>query len=172
MNINEKISLLSMIGTWFSGIATVLAVWMALHLANRKPKAIAKCTVSRSLFFIQSSMGTETEKGIQIKVINQSLHAITVSSIEWEYGGDSVIASYFSDEKSHKLPSKLEHGEVARFWIPLFPDERNWLKRIAALVRSNGKDPSKIICSVELTTGDRFKTKPDKEIINILKNIK
>ncbi|AVJ17203.1 hypothetical protein CLM71_08695 [Serratia sp. MYb239] len=159
----------AMIGTWFSGIATFSAVWMALYLANRKPKAIVKCSVSRSLFFIQDDFGLDTERGIQIKVVNQSLHAITISSVEWEYGGDSVIASYFSDVKSHKLPSKLEHGEEARFWIPLYPDERNWLERVAKEIREQGRDPGKVICSVELTTGDKFKIKPDNEIITLLK---
>ncbi|EMM8163411.1 TPA: hypothetical protein N3414_005665 [Klebsiella quasipneumoniae subsp. quasipneumoniae] len=169
MNIAEKISLWSMIGTWFSGIATVAAVLMAFHLANKRPKAIVKCTVSRSVFFIQNDTGTVTEKGIQIKVVNNGIYPITISSVEWEYGGDSVIANYFSDFKSHKLPARLEHGEVARFWIPLFPDERNWLKRLAKEIRHKGKNPSKVKCSIELTTGDKFKTKPDKEIIRILK---
>lgn len=169
MSVTEAISFWSMIGTWFSGLATFGAVWMALHLANRRPKAIVKCRVSQSLFFIQDNAGTVTEKGIQIKVVNHSLHPITISSIEWEYGADSVIANYFSDAKSHKLPSKLEHGEVARFWIPLYPDERNWLKRLASEIRRKGRNPSKVICAVELTTGDKFKTKPDKEILRILK---
>lgn len=159
----------TMIGTWFSGLATFGAVFMALYLANRRPKAIVKCSVSRSIFFMQDNYGTVTEKGIQIKVVNHSLHPITISSIEWEYGGDSVIASNFNDEKSHKLPSNLKHGEVARFWIPLYTDERNWLKRLAAEIRDKGKNPCKVICAVELTTGEKFKTKPDKEIIRILK---
>lgn len=165
MSITETISLWSTIGTWLSGLATFAAVLMAFHLANKRPKAIAKGTVKKASFLIQDN----SEQGIQIKVVNLGTHPITISSVEWEYGGDSVIASYFSDSKSHTLPSKLDHGEYARFWIPLFPGERNWLKRLAEEIRNQGRDPSKVTCSIELTTGDKFKIKPDEDIIRTLK---
>ncbi len=68
MNIAEKISLWSMIGTWFSGIATVAAVLMAFHLANKRPKAIVKCTVSRSVFLSKMILGLLQRKEFKLRL--------------------------------------------------------------------------------------------------------
>lgn len=40
----------SMIGTWFSGIATFMAVCLTLYISNRRPRPKLRGTVSIGLF--------------------------------------------------------------------------------------------------------------------------
>ncbi|ENY0896921.1 hypothetical protein ACFVGG_003455 [Enterobacter ludwigii] len=150
----------SMIGTWFAGIATFLAVCVSLHLGLRKPKAHITCKASLSVFF----SGPYKNHGVSIVITNMSLYTINVTSVIWEFKKSITFYQPFNSKHSMKLPQKLEYGEQATLWIDL-DDNSNWIDEVAKGLKEQGAKPKDFRCVVSTTTGESFSFKVSKSLL-------
>lgn len=167
MNLADKIALFSAIGGWVSGIATVTAVIASLYLANRKPRINIKCSVGLRVIVGKSYVGHDVkEDGVAIRVTNQSIFPITVNNIHWNIGQKNVLHQFFGDANSATLPKKLDYGEEAVLWIKNENDA--WLNRFASDLKNNNVNMKKFKCCINLSIGQTFAFKPDREFLEQL----
>lgn len=153
----------SMVGTWFAGIATFLAVVVSLYIANRRPKPKIRASVSHSV-----ALGAFKRRGIGIEIANIGSVPVKISSLIWHYGGAGTLYHDF-DPVSSKLPIKLEHGDSAYFFIHSDDDVR-WDRDMMNFITEQGGKAEKLRLAINLGTKDRFFVKPDKSIVKMLKN--
>ncbi|WP_193160265.1 hypothetical protein [Serratia ureilytica] len=167
MSPSDKIALFSAIGGWVSGIATVSAVGISLYLANRKPKINIKCRIGFRVIIGRSYVGKDIrEDGLSITIANQSVVPITVNSIHWEFGRETVLHQMFGDSNSASVPKKLEYGDEALFWIKNEDDD--WFNGFVAKLKEQNPKIRKFKCCVNLSTGQTFSFKPDKAFMDKL----
>ncbi|AWX76226.1 MULTISPECIES: hypothetical protein [Klebsiella pneumoniae complex] len=149
---------LSMIGTWFSGIATFLAVITSLWIALRDRMPFIRGRVRYGRIITD-----DIDKPIiGVTVINRSFHSIIIKSICWDVGREYELQQLFRNSESDPLPVRLEHGEEANFRIIL--DDDDWLKRMALRLTKLNSHPKKLRCVIVLSTGERRRVKVAKRI--------
>ncbi|WP_431651376.1 hypothetical protein [Enterobacter roggenkampii] len=149
-------ALWSMIGTWFAGIATFMAVLVSLYLANGKTRPRLKADVSWSVI----SGGTHTISGVGITVANASQAKVVITGINWLIGSDKKLAQTFGHPLSAKMPTKLEEGESAFYFIEVGKDMA-WPKTILSNIKEAGGKVSRVKLSVSMASGIKksFKVK-------------
>ncbi|EPJ7319059.1 hypothetical protein R4R82_001146 [Enterobacter asburiae] len=155
----------SMIGTWFAGIATFMAVLVSLYLANGKTRPRLKADVSWSVI----SGGSHTIAGIGITVANASQAKVVITGISWLTGSDKKLAQTFGHPLSAKMPTKLEEGESAFYFIEVGED-MGWPKQILSNIKKSGGSISKVKLSVSMASGIK-KTFKVETITSMLKNL-
>lgn len=155
----------SMIGTWFSGVATFMAVVVSLYLANRKARPVLN--ISIEWCFINDGFGVVS--GVSITVANAADANIVVTSISWEMGCDKKLAQIFDHQFSERMPRKLASGESATFFIE--NDESNgWLRTLLKNIKENDGKIEKLTACVSLASGVK-KRKRAKIVSAALKEI-
>ncbi|ENZ3704417.1 hypothetical protein ACGI86_000385 [Serratia marcescens] len=152
---------LSMIGTWFSGVATFLAVCVSLHLGLKKPKARISCRVGESVTFT----GPYQTKGVSIVITNLALNTVKITSINWVFKKDISFFQPFNSPRSMQLPQKLDYGEQAVFWIDL-DGNSEWVEKIAKGLKEQGGKTKDFRCEVSVTTGESFTFEISKSLMN------
>lgn len=150
----------SMIGTWLSGIATFLAVVTSLYIALRKPKAF----VTGGVRLARMLVGNDEYRCVTVRVVNQSLHSIKVSSICWVLNKDNEAQQVFRNAESDILPIRLEHGEEANYRIIFDDSENDWVHRFARTLSEHKADINNLKCFVVLSTGERYRIKVYKPV--------
>lgn len=149
----------SMIGTWFAGVATFLAVLTSLYIALKDRMAFIRGKVSSGYLITEA----DDRRIIGVKVVNRSFHAIRIRAILWDIGGENELQQFFRNAESDPLPIRLEHGDEANYRIML-DDEDSWFRRMAVRIKQLGSHPRKLRCVIALSTGERLRLKVDKRI--------
>ncbi len=144
----------SMIGTWFSGVATFAAVCVSLHLGMKKPKAHISCKIGESIIF----EGPYEQRGISIVITNLALNTVKITSLCWDFKKDVTFFQPFHSSRSMQLPQKLDYGEQATFWIDLKNNE-SWIVNVAEGLKVHGADLNDLSLEVNTTTGESFSFK-------------
>src|SRR5215210_1169995 len=125
----EAARLWGVIGTWFSGIGSMLAVIVSLYLARRQDRV--NLTVSAGI----RQLVTPGERGappkfVAIRVVNRGYRRVTVSHVGWRIGllrkRNFVQLLHPRHPMSSDIPVSLDQGEQANFFIPL-DGESIWL---------------------------------------------
>lgn len=149
----------SMIGTWFAGLATLLAVATSLYIALRDRIAFIGGKVGIGHIFTEN----EDSRVIGVKVVNRSRHAIKIKAIYWGVGGPNELQQLFRNSESDPLPIRLENGDEANYFI-IIDDDDSWFRRMAVRLKKLNTNPKKLSCIVALSTGERRRLKLDKRI--------
>lgn len=152
----------AMIGTWFSGIATFMAVCLTLYISNRRPKPKLAGTVTLS--FLTGSH--YSIPGVGISIANQGLTSAIITSLTWTYGAKNSLLQ-FVGEFGDNLPKKIEHGESAFFFIRNEEDAR-WDSKMKLQIRNQGGKIRKLILLVHLGSGDVIKIKPARNVVHLV----
>lgn len=145
----------SMLGAWFSGIATFAAVLASLFIALRKPKSFVKGRVRLARIF----SGEEDFQVLVVTVVSQSLHSVKLSYICWVGGKDHEFQQLFQNAESDRLPIRLEHGDEANYRIILRDEDGCWFRRIAKRLIEANLNVKKLKCFAVLSTGERCELK-------------
>lgn len=169
----EESAFWTMLGTWFTGAATFGAVVTSLFIALRKPKSKLKIIVGERDIITTGQLGS-VEHGISIQITNQSLQTTVVEKVAWRVKRNHWLLQQFGDLLSEKLPKKIEFGEGCNLWIktnlwghaPL--EDGNWFADIAKLLIESNVSPKQFSCYVITSTGQKFRVKPEKNIIERL----
>ncbi|MCL6363743.1 hypothetical protein EXT60_05765 [Pectobacterium carotovorum subsp. carotovorum] len=169
----EESAYWTMLGTWFTGTATFGAVVTSLFIALRKPKSKLKVIVGER-DIIAIGHPDSVEHGVSIQITNQSLQTTVVEKVVWKVKRKHWLFQQFGDPLSEKLPKKIEFGEGCDLWIktnlwghaPL--EDGNWYADIAQLLIKSNVSPNRLTCYIITSTGQKFRVKPEKNIIERL----
>lgn len=168
MTTADKIALLSAIGSWVSGIGTLLAVVISLYLANRKAKLRLKCEVGERVMIIPGANPGEgdNQPGISIIVTNLSVLPVTINTIGWTCGKKNYWHQMLGDPESARLPNRLEYGEQAIFWISLEGKEESWFEEFAQQLKERGANPNKMKVTISTSSGGILHFNLEKDLLN------
>lgn len=153
----------AMLGTWVSGIMTLLAVCVSLIVAFRRPMPKLKCTASISLVG-NSHVGTKV--GVGISVYNRGANTVNIVSIIWNFSKTTRLV-YAADRYGNSLPKKIEHGESASIFF-CKDEEGELINDIKNKIEKYGGDFNKLKFEISLGTGDKVFVKPSIETIEFL----
>lgn len=169
----EESAFWTMLGTWFTGLATFGAVVTSLFIALRKPKAKLKLVVGERDIVTAGQPGS-IEHGISIQITNQSLQTAIIEKVFWRMERKRWLFQIFGNLLSENLPKKIEYGQGCNLWIktslwghtPL--EDGNWFADIAQKLIENNVSPKKLKCCVITSTGQKFIVTPEKGIVERL----
>ncbi|MBZ2208457.1 hypothetical protein [Massilia soli] len=126
--------LYAVFGTLLSAVASLLAVVVALYLANRSSGHTALVTIHPIIQLNGPKYQTQ-ERFIQITVVNTGERPIRIEQIGWRVGiaRKAHAIQTFDQSSSAKLPTELSHGQSARWSIPTdHSSGASWESDIAA----------------------------------------
>lgn len=119
---------------WLSGLGTLAAVWVALHLARRDDSV--RLRISGGIWHLfQRGVSDWREEVVNVNITNIGRRPATVTHVWWEVGlvrkvkylwviGDTSLFGV-------KLPVKLEDGEEATIGFPLKQFDGNIAKWVS-----------------------------------------
>lgn len=177
MNQND-IAFWGMIGNWFTGLATFLAVIVSLYLSSRQTRIKLKCFFGERIKIL--SDGTNLGKCIFIKITNLSLIPI---NIEHQLGIGMITKKrrlrFWKKKKIWMLnidsrnvsgsKNKLLTGETSSMWIDFDTykiDE--WYIKMAKELQINGVKPNEIECYVYVNNSMNYRFPFDSGVIEHL----
>ncbi|WP_410743094.1 hypothetical protein [Citrobacter freundii] len=154
----------SMIGTWFSGIATFMAVCLTLYISNRRPKPKLQGTVSLSFL----TNGNSSFSGVGINIANVGAHSAIITSLTWTFGSRNSLLQIV-DGFGDNLPKRIEHGESAFFFIQSDLNA-GWSQNMKYQISRQGGRIRSLKLQAHLATGDALKIKPAKNVIQMIED--
>lgn len=153
----------SMVGTWFSGIATFMAVCLTLYISNRRPRPKLRGTVSLGGITGQNV----STFGVTINIANVGIQTATITSVTWTFGTKNSLLQILGGGFGDDLPKKIEHGEYAFFFIQN-DTNGDWARDMKNKIWEQGGNVRKLMLLVHLATGDTMKIKPAKNVIKMI----
>ena len=172
MTYDQKIQLWALIGTWFSGFATIFVAVVALHLARRSEKMHLKAYVGlRSLIHV----GSPATECLYIGATNLGERPVTIDSVGWSIGkrkNRRFAIQTLSPLSTHQYPKKIEHGERAQFFI-YFTESPNWMRDFVAEFVQDVSDKSinTLRAQIHTSVGHSIDVVPEQSLLEKLKNV-
>lgn len=130
---------ISAIGSWFGGMATFLAVVVALWQTKLASKKSLKLSFNRSFTF--NGFG-ETMDCISISIMNTGNRNITIEEFGFKMDNDSslVVMENSIIQNGAKLPTVLEPDSAIDFHVPLVSFVNSFINAIKqGILDENGK---------------------------------
>jgi hypothetical protein len=126
VTLDQKIQIWVALGTWFSGIGTIAAVFVALYLAKRVEKIRLQVRVE----LMQVVMGDRTpfQEHLGIDVTNTGERPVTINTIGWAVGKGKkrkYAVQPLHSPHSAQCPIELAYGKNAKFLVS-FDVVPNW----------------------------------------------
>lgn len=120
LTFDQKVQVWNTVGTWIAAIGTTAAVIASLWLARRGDRLDLHvgCTIEVAIY----GGGAPTRRFIAIRVVNRGNRAVRITAVGWKVGKGKkarFAVQTFSDAYSDNCPKTLEHGEEARFFLPI-----------------------------------------------------
>ena len=117
---------------WFSAIGTLIAVIVALYIANRSIRHKVRAWAGHRISIGPGSNEPYPEL-IVFGIVNKGERPLVISHIGWKVGlfKKRHAIQRYDESMSSKLPIKLEHGEEANWYIPLNARDEPWLEFFA-----------------------------------------
>ena len=177
MNQND-IAFWGMIGNWFTGLATFLAVIVSLYLSTRQTRIKLKCLFGERIKILGD--GTNLGKCIFIEITNLSLMPI---NIEHQLGIGMVTKKrrlrFWRKKKVWMISidprnvsgskNKLLTGENSLMWIDFDKYKLNeWYKNIAINLYTHGVKPKEIECYVRVNNSITYRFPFDSVVLENL----
>jgi hypothetical protein len=129
----DTLQILDVIGTWLSGVGTLLAVVVALYLARSEKAVRLKITAGVRLIITPGE--DQSSEVAEISVANTGARTVFITNVLWRWGvvrrryAVQVIGSAMDSLKLHQ---RLDVAHRGSFYIELDPDDReNWARRFA-----------------------------------------
>ncbi len=157
---------LSLIGIWFTGIATMSASGVALFLALRSDKIMLKLNVGLRLLI----QDRRSENVVWIQVTNIRTRMATISAAFWRFqrsNGTYTFIVLTPANIRNSLPATLADGQSVDLIL-----NYEWLDNVS---RDIGNQMNReelnvalqtLIVGVQISSGLKFTEKPEKEIID------
>jgi hypothetical protein len=128
----STLKILEVAGTWVSGIGTLLAVVVSLHLARRQ--TAVKLDLRAGHRLVVTLGEKQIPEYISIQIVNVGQQPTTITSVGWTIGffrKSHFVQRVDGDPMSDQIPKELATGKQAKFFVPL-DQEPNWIERFAA----------------------------------------
>ncbi|MBI0154293.1 hypothetical protein [Gilliamella sp. W8128] len=177
MNQND-IAFWGMIGNWFTGLATFLAVIVSLYLSTRQTRIKLKCFFGERIKILGD--GTNLGKCIFIEITNLSLMPI---NIEHQLGIGMITKKrrlrFWRKKKVWMISidprnvsgskNKLLTGENSLMWIDFDKYKINeWYKNMAIKLYTHGVKPNEIECYVYVNNSITYRFPFDSVVLEKL----
>ena len=131
LSCDQAIHLLGATGAWISGIGSILAVVVALHLAKKVERVELQAYVGiRSTVQIH---GGNSEEQLHLSITNLGERPVTIKLINWSIGKrkSRKIMLYMTSARSpSNVPITLNYGETGDFLIS-FSEQPDWIREFA-----------------------------------------
>ena len=172
MTYDQKIQLWALVGTWFSGLATIFVAFVALHLARSLEKIRLKVNVGLRSLVSADRPATEC---LYIGVINLGERPVTIDSVGWHIGkrkNRRFAIQTLSPLSTHQYPKKIEHGEKAQFFI-YFTESPNWMKDFVTQFVHDVSDKSikTLRSQIHTSVGHSIDIVPEQSLLEKLKKV-
>jgi len=173
MTVDQQIQIWNAAGTWIAGLATFAAVVVSLYLANRSNKVHLK--VYAGLRVIFAGDGSPPEEHLNISVTNLGDRPVTINSVGWAIGKGKkkqLCIQTVSGRYTNQYPIELAHGKEANFKVS-FLNTPNWAKDFMDGFTKTPTDKHLKTLDVLVYTsvGQIIKAKPEKGLLELLKNV-
>ncbi len=135
--------ILTLLGTWLSGLGTLAAAFIALWLGLRGSRVKLRAFADLRLVAadLRSVVGTgELERGLYIQVTNGGERPVTIISVGWCVGW-RVSKRWnrrfaINPTALNQCPKTLSHGESASFYTS-FSEQPDWMRNFSAAFIKN-----------------------------------
>jgi hypothetical protein len=129
----DQWDVINVLGTWMSAFGSIAAAIVALYLANRSGAQRAKATVTTIIVFTPRSElfanHKEVEHFLRFEIVNRGDRPVRIVSLGWRAGffrKSQCVQMIPEVAGNSSLPVNLEHGESARWLIPLKDSPESW----------------------------------------------
>ena len=171
MTFDQQVQIWMVVGTWLAGIATLLAVVVALYLARRGEKLRLK--VHAGVRDIIAGDGTPVEKHLCIGVTNLADRPVTITSVGWAVGKRKdlrLCVQPVSGRYTNDYPIELPHGKNANFMVS-FQTMPNWPKDfVQGFVHDvSDKNLKTLVALISTSVGQTIRVRPETGSLEMLK---
>ncbi len=114
---------------WLSALGTIAAVIVALYLSNREKRIRLRVSAGHRMLIIPGQNIQEENEFLVINIVNIGYRSAIITNIGWKVGfikKQLGIQMTINDGYSKRIPTKLNEGEEANYYIPL-NTETNWI---------------------------------------------
>ena len=129
---NAKWAFINSFSGWFAAVGTIAAVVVSLYLAGKVVRPKARVSI-RKILLLSSGKSQPPPEFIVFDVVNTGERPITITGLGWKVGywKKRYAVQIFESSLSSSLPKKLDHGEQARWYIPLDARDEPWFEYFA-----------------------------------------
>jgi hypothetical protein len=167
VTLDQTIQIWNVVGTWFSGLATLAAVGVALYLARKADRVRLKVRCGlRSVIF---GNGTPPEEHVGFSVTNLGDRPVTIHTVGWVVGNRNERKYCLhpeSGQHTNRYPIELSHGKSASFMVS-FQATPNWLFDFINNFVADA-DVETLVGQVHTSVGKTVSVKPDRELLRRL----
>jgi len=172
MTLDQNINIAIAIGTWLAGIATFLAVWVSLYLANRISVPRAQVSIGHRII-VESGVASPHKEFVLFHIVNSGDRTLRVTQIGWKVGllKKRFAIQLYDASLSSALPIELTHGQEAKWFVPLDAREEPWLIHFSKKMLMPNFHTSCLTLKGQVFTslGHVFEAKPEHNLISKLK---
>jgi hypothetical protein len=171
MTFDQIIQLANTIGTWLAAIGTIGAVITSLYYSRVSNRINLRVLAGLRVTF--DGDGSPPNNYFGINITNKADRNVVITSIGWNVGKKKDIrfcVQPFYSNLSAQCPKILQHGESARFLIPI-DDENEWFNPFSTgfVKDSDNKTLKSLKLWIETSVGERIVLSPGNDFINKLK---
>lgn len=115
---------------WFSALGTISAVIVALYLARRDKQIRLHIAAGHRVILSQGQEGPPPQY-LAIRITNIGYRDVLITGIGWRIGlfkKSYAVQTIPRDGISSALPIRMQDGDEACYYLPLFSDTE-WLKQ-------------------------------------------
>jgi len=171
MTPDQRIQVWMAVGTWFTGLATVAAVIVALYFSRKADKVRLRVSAGLRVFILGD--GSPSQWHLVIDVTNVGERPVTVNSVGWAVGkgkdrrhGVQTVSGPFTKQ----YPIELAYGKNAGFMVS-FSVSPNWLREFATGFVKDVSDKSlkTLVAQIYTSVGQTVEVQPEKELLKEVK---
>ena len=157
------------VGTWFAGLATLVAATVALYLATRSEKVRLRIFVGVRV--VMPGDGTPGEPYVCFDVTNVGDRPVVITTVGWVIGKRKArryCIQILEGLPWKQCPAELTHGQGAQFMIGLSgtPD---WTKDFARGFLNEPRELKTLRAQIFTSVGQTFEIKPERGLIDRLR---
>jgi hypothetical protein len=122
--------LINSFSNWLSAIGTIAAVVVSLWLATKASRLQCNAQVGHRIVIEQGSHGTYPEI-LVFRIVNTGERPFQVNSVGWRVGifrWRREAMQFYDQAQSSPMPVELQHGQEAKWVVPMLSEEKGWFK--------------------------------------------
>lgn len=171
---HDTYDVLALLAEWLSAIGTVGAVIVALWLAGRQNRVVAKVHVSVVNLVGRGQSFSGSPEYFQIAVTNSGLRDLVVAGLTWRLGvfsRERVVVVPTDPPLSPRLPHRLSPGDTAHFLFPVAMFAEHSVPTLRGVWRRRWYRAffrPRLRAGIYVSTGEELLSKPDANVLSLI----
>ena len=159
----------TVVGTWFTGLATFVAALVALYLARRGEKVRLRIFVGVRL--VMRGDGSPGTPYVCFDVTNVGERPVVITTVGWVIGKRKArryCIQILEGFPWKQCPAELTHGQGTKFMVGLSgtPD---WTKEFATSFVNEPQQLKTLRAQIFTSVGQTFEIQPERSLIDRLR---